>query len=64
MYQKESVYDSPTDEKYFDVVAFENGWKIFFKPDLMNNLSGKITIPSIFTKNGQTKKILSFGKTV
>lgn len=66
IYQKESVYDSPTDAKYFDVVEINDsnlgsGWQIFLKPETASNLTGKITLPITFTKNNVTKDVVSVG---
>ena len=66
VYQKESVYDSPTDSKYFDVVEVNDnnlgiGWQIFLKPETAANLTGKVTLPTTFTKNGKTKDVVSVG---
>lgn len=62
VFQLESVYDSVTDDKYFNYTTVANdnlgyGYQISLKPELAANLVGKITLPA--THDGE--KIVSIG---
>ena len=67
VFQLESVYDKPTDYKYFNFTAINDnikgvGWQISLKEEYATMLTGKITLPAKYTKDGIEKDVVSIGK--
>jgi hypothetical protein len=70
VFQLESVYDNPTDSKYFDATEVSikgvKGWSLYLNTEYYNMTPLKITIPTTFTKivNNKpvTHTVISLGK--
>ena len=66
VFQLESVYDNPTDEKYFNFNKINNetygvGYQISLKKEYAHMITGKVTLPATHTENGDTQNVVSIG---